>query len=104
MTLRARLAVGLAIIAIVLVVPLIIARNAMTKLHGEVEALQTREIKASLALGNLADALAEVRRSEFGLGVFKSDSAHQELIAAIGIARRWADSLLATAPDTSMPA
>ena len=69
MTLRARLAVGLAIIAIVLVVPLIIARNAMRDLHVEVEALQTREIKASLALSNLTDALAEVRTREFGLGV-----------------------------------
>jgi signal transduction histidine kinase len=103
MTLRARLAVGLAIIAIVLVVPLIIARNAMTELHDEVEALQKREIKASLALGQLADALAEVGAREVGLGVFKSDSAHRELLAGIRIARSWADSLLAYAPDSTAP-
>ena len=103
MTLRARLAVGLAIIAIVLVVPLIIARNAMEKLHTEVEALQTTELTASLALGNLADALAEVRARELSLGVFKNDSAHRALITGIGIARGWADSLLATAPDSTAP-
>ena len=103
MTLRARLAVGLAIIAIVLVVPLIIARNAMTQLHTEVEALQDRELKASLALGTLADALAEVSAREVGLGVVATDSAHRELIAAIGIARNWADSLSANAPDSNPP-
>src|SRR5688572_10113788 len=103
MTLRARLALGLAIIAIVLVVPLIIARNAMTELHNEVEALQNREIKASLALGTLADALAEVSAREVGLGVVATDSAHRELIAAIGIARNWADSLRANAPDSNPP-
>ena len=103
MTLRARLAVGLAIIAIVLVVPLIIARDAMTKLHDEVEVLQNTEIKASLVLGQLTDALAEVSTREFGLGVFKSDSAHRELLAAIKIARSLSDSLLAYAPDTLGP-
>jgi signal transduction histidine kinase len=103
MTLRARLAVGLAIIAIVLVVPLIIARNAMTELHNEVEALQDKELKASLALGTLADALAEVSAREVGLGVVATDSAHRELIAAIGIAQRWADSLRANAPDSNPP-
>jgi signal transduction histidine kinase len=103
MTLRARLAVGLAIIALVLVVPLIIARNAMTELHSEVEALQTRELKASLALGNLADALAEVSAREVGLGVVKTDSAHHEVITAIRVARIWADSLLVNAPDSGPP-
>ena len=34
MTLRARLALGLAIIALVLIVPLVVARNAMNELHG----------------------------------------------------------------------
>ena len=102
-TLRARLAVGLAIIAIVLVVPLVIARNAMMKLQDEVEGLQNRELKASIALGNLADALAEVRAREFGLGVFKTDSAHRELLKGIGVARAWADSLFAFAPDTTAP-
>ena len=103
MTLRARLAVGLAIIAIVLVVPLIIARNAMTELHSEVEALQTTELKASLALASLADALAEVSAREVGLGVVKTDSAHREVIMAIGAARSWADSLLINAPDSGPP-
>ena len=103
MTLRARLAVGLAIIAIVLVVPLIIARTAMTTLHNEVEGLQNREIKASLALGQLTDALADVSTREFGLGVFKSDSAHGELLAGIRIARSWADSLMLYAPENTAP-
>ena len=104
MTLRARLAVGLAIIALVLVVPLIIARTAMTKLHTEVAALQNREVKASLVLGNLRDALADVRTQEVGLTVIKSDSAHRELVSAIGVARRHADTLVTITQDTNPPA
>jgi signal transduction histidine kinase len=103
MTLRARLALGLAIIAIVLFVPLAIARNAMTELHDQVEELQSQELRASLALGNLRDVLADVRAREFGLGVMKNDSAHRELVTTIATARRWADSLVGSARDKDQP-
>ena len=74
MTLRARLVVGLAIIALVLIVPLVIARNAMINLHDQVTQLQTRELRTSIFLGALRDAVADVRAREVALGVANGDS------------------------------
>src|SRR5688572_5627965 len=69
MTLRSRLALGLLIIAAVLVVPLIVARASMQRLHGQVRSLREGEFQASLLLGRLRDALADVRAREVALGV-----------------------------------
>jgi signal transduction histidine kinase len=104
MTLRARLVVGLAIIALVLIVPLVIARNAMIDLHDQVTELQEREVHTSISLGSLRDALADVRAREVELGVTKGDSTvHQELVATIRTARNWADSVTATFADSAVP-
>ena len=75
MTLRARLVVGLAIIAIVLIVPLVIARSAMIDLHDQVTQLQNREVSTSISLGSLRDAIADVRARDVALGVTKGDTA-----------------------------
>jgi two-component system, OmpR family, sensor histidine kinase BaeS len=101
MTLRARLALGLAIIAAVLVVPLLIVRSAMIGLHADVVRLQTKEFRTSLALGNLRDALADVHESEEKLGIFKTDSLHQELQRAIGAARGYAATVAEGIEDTA---
>ena len=103
MTLRARLAVGLAIMALVLVVPLVIARNAMTQLHDDVTQLRDKELKSSLALGNLRDALAEVRAGDDALGIVASDAAYQQLTEAIRLARVYTDSLTEALQDTTPP-
>ncbi|HKH93612.1 MAG TPA: HAMP domain-containing sensor histidine kinase [Gemmatimonadaceae bacterium] len=103
MTLRARLAVGLAIMALVLVVPLAIAREAMTKLHDDVTQLRDKELKSSLALGNLRDALAEVRAGDDALGIVGTDTVYQRLTEAISLARVYADSLTLALQDTSSP-
>ena len=100
MTLRARLAVGLAIMALVLVVPLAIARNAMTELHVDVTQLRDNELKSSLALGNLRDALAEVRAGDVPLGVVGNDTAYQQLTEGIRLARLYTDSLTIALQDT----
>ena len=49
MTLRSRLALGLVIIAAVLVVPLVVARSSMQDLHGQVRSLREGEFQASLS-------------------------------------------------------
>ena len=104
MTLRARLVVGLAIIALVLIVPLIIARNAMIDLHSQVTALRDKEVRSSIALGNLRDAVAEVRAREVALGVTNGDTGvYQELRAKIALAQSLADSVAATFPDSAGP-
>jgi signal transduction histidine kinase len=103
MTLRARLAVGLAIIAIVLVVPLVIARNAMTQLNDEVTQLRDKELRTSLALGNLRDALADVRATDVALGIVGTDTVYRQLRDAIQLARRNADSVAAAFQEGAAP-
>ena len=93
MTLRSRLALGLVFIAAVLVVPLIVARTSMQRLHGQVRSLREGEFQASLLLGRLRDALADVRAREVALGVVKSDTVHAELRDALRRAEALTDSL-----------
>ena len=103
MTLRARLAVGLAIIAIVLIVPLLIARKAMLELHAEIVALRDSNVKTSVYLGNLRDAVAEVRAREVQLGVVTEQRSYEDLLAALRVARLWSDSVGATYIDSTKP-
>ncbi len=93
MTLRARLALSLVIIAAVLIVPLIVARFSMQALHGEMRDLREGDFKASLTLGRLRDALAEVRAREVALYGLKSDAANQNLQGALQKAAGLTDTL-----------
>ena len=93
MTLRSRLALGLVIIAAVLVVPLVVARASMQRLHGQVRSLREGEFQASLVLGRLRDALGDVRQREVALSVVKSDTVHAQLREALARAEALADSL-----------
>ena len=93
MTLRSRLALGLVIIAAVLVVPLIVARASLQRLHGQVRSLREGEFQASLVLGRLRDALDDVRERELALGVVTSDTVHAQLQRALTLAETLADSL-----------
>lgn len=93
MTLRSRLALGLVIIAAVLVVPLVVARTSMQRLHGQVRSLREGEFQASLVLGRLRDALGDVRQREVALSVVRSDTVHAQLRAALSRAEALADSL-----------
>jgi signal transduction histidine kinase len=93
MTLRSRLALGLVIIAAVLMVPLFVARTALQRLHGQVRSLREGEFQASLVLGRLRDAMGDVRARELALGVTPSDAAHDDLQQALAKATALADSL-----------
>ncbi|MES2178786.1 MAG: HAMP domain-containing sensor histidine kinase [Gemmatimonadota bacterium] len=93
MTLRARLALSLVIIAGVLIVPLLVARNSIVRLHSDVRDLREGEFQASLVLGRLRDALADVRAREVALSVVKSDTVLAQLDGALRRASALADSL-----------
>ena len=93
MTLRGRLAVSLTIIAVVLVVPLVLAFASMKQLHGEMKLLRSSDFQASLVLGRLRDALADVRSREIALGAVKGDTMRDRLTAAIHRAGILTDSL-----------
>lgn len=93
MTLRTRLALSLVIIAAVLVVPLVVARFAMQSLHREMRELREGDFQASLLLGRLRDAVADVRAREVALGVLASDTANTDLRTSLTKARSLNDSL-----------
>ena len=101
MTLRARLALGLVIIAAVLIVPLVVARVSLQRLHDQVRSLREGEFQASLVLGRLRDALADVRAREVALGVVQSDTVHTQLRDALRRAGALADSLDRYAVDSA---
>ncbi len=93
MTLRTRLALGLVVIAFVLIVPLIVAHRSMQRLHSDITALRENEFQASLILGRLRDAIADVRAREVAVAVVKTDTVHVELQHALVRAGALADSL-----------
>jgi signal transduction histidine kinase len=93
MTLRARLALSLVLIAVVLLVPLLMARNAMQQQHEELSALREGEFAASLALGNLRDAMGDVRARQIALEVVKSDTVRTQLVTALAHARTFSANL-----------
>ncbi|MBA3671890.1 MAG: hypothetical protein H0W68_07695, partial [Gemmatimonadaceae bacterium] len=93
MTLRARLALGLVVIAVVLMVPLAVARQSIKRLHGDVRALREGEFQASLVLGRLRDALADVRSREVAFAAVNPDTVHAQLAAALRRADVLTDSL-----------
>jgi len=101
MTLRARLALGLAIIAVVLLVPLLVVRERLGRLHTQVIELRDREFKASIALGNLRDALGDVAGRETALGIVKNDTVHEQLLKAIRTAQGHAATITSTSRDTA---
>ena len=103
MTLRARLALGLAIIAVVLLVPLIVTRSGMLDLHDDMRQLQSTEFAASLRLGRVRDALSEVRDREFALAVVEPhlvEGTHDQLVGNLTTARAVADTLMRTSGST----
>ena len=100
MTLRARLVLGLAIIAVILVVPLLVVRQRLAQLHTEVIELRDNDLRASLALGNLRDALANMRDRELALAFLGTDTVHAQLRSAIEEAKFSAATLTENSQDS----
>jgi len=101
MTLRTRLALSLVVIAAVLVVPLLVARRAIGRLETDVRELREVEFRASLTLGSLRDAIADVRAREVALNLAASDTVRDQLNAALQHATLAADSLVRFKLDSS---
>jgi signal transduction histidine kinase len=93
MTLRSRLALGLVSIAIILVIPLLIAVRSLDGLHRDARDLQHEEFAASLLLGGLRESLADLRRQEIRLGVAPDTAARNAVATRIAEVSRLADSL-----------
>jgi signal transduction histidine kinase len=93
MTLRSRLILGLLTIAIILVIPLLIAVQAMDRLHRDARTLRDREFAASLLLGRLREGLNDLRRAETAL-LFVHDPRTRDMMEKqLDSVDRLADSL-----------
>ena len=93
MTLRSRLAIGLITIAVILVIPLLIAVQSLDRLHRETRALQRGEFAGSLLLGRLRESLNDLRRVETNLGLLHDSSSLDAMATQIAEVRELADSL-----------
>jgi signal transduction histidine kinase len=92
-TLRSRLAAALLTIAVILVIPLLIAVQSLDGLHRDAIALRNGEFAASLLLGRLREGLYDLRHQETRL-LFVHDSAARDAITKQIIdARQLVDSL-----------
>jgi signal transduction histidine kinase len=80
-TIRARLALGLFAIAVVLLLPLVLALRSLDRVHDETEALRDREFAASLLLGRMRAAAEDLRGAETAL-LFVSTNASRDAMAA----------------------
>lgn len=93
MKLRTRLILGLLTIAIILVIPLLIAVRAMDRLHRDARALRDQEFAASLLLGRLREGLSDLRRNETAL-LFVHDARTRDVMdKQLSVVSRMADSL-----------
>src|SRR5690348_91477 len=93
MTLRTRLILGLLTIAIILVIPLLIAVQAMDRLHRDARALRDQEFAASLLLGRLREGLNDLRRFETALLFVHDGRTRDAMDKQLTVVTSMADSL-----------
>jgi signal transduction histidine kinase len=93
MTLRSRLAVGLVIIAVILLGPLVFAIRSLSRLNDDALALRDREFAASLLLGRLREGLDELRRLELALLFSKDVSSRDAMEKQVAHVNALTDSL-----------
>ncbi|CAN5687424.1 hypothetical protein BH23GEM1_BH23GEM1_08820 [soil metagenome] len=86
MTLRARLSVGLIGIALVLLVPLLLALNSLERLEETNRELRDTDFAASIAIGRLRTATDDVRAAENALLFVHDDSSRRRMAAHIASA------------------
>ena len=93
MTLRTRLTLGLLTIAVILVVPLLLATRSLGRLHDDTRALRDGEFAASLVLSRARDALNAVRTNELAVLFVREDQSITKMMASIREVEQLADSL-----------
>ena len=93
MTLRARLSVGLIGIALVLLVPLLLALNGLERLEDANRELRDTDFAASIVIGRLRTATDDVRAAENALLFVHDDSSRRRMAAHIASADSLANLL-----------
>ena len=93
MTLRTRLTLGLLTIAVILVVPLLLATRSLNRLHSDMRALRDGEFVASLLLSRTREALNAVRANELAVLFVPKDESLTKMLGSIREVEQLADSL-----------
>lgn len=93
MTLRLRLALGIAGMLLVMLVPLIIALRAMQQLRHDTERLRDIEFSTSLVLGLGRTSLQELDQSKEYLSLFPEERTRLRFATQVDSLRRFVDSL-----------
>jgi signal transduction histidine kinase len=93
MTLRGRLTLGLLTIAVILIVPLLIATRSLGRLYGDAKQLRDGDLAASLLLGRLRDAVSDLRSAELAVLFVREERSGTAMMDRIVEAERIADSL-----------
>jgi len=93
MTLRSRLSAGLLAIAIILVVPMVLAVRSMEQMHRTARELRDGEFAASLLLGRLREELSELRRQEIALLFVHDVGSRDKMARSVGSVSLLSDSL-----------
>jgi signal transduction histidine kinase len=93
MTIRTRLGLGFLAVAVILVLPLVVALRALERLQDETIALRDNEFAASLLLGRMRSHTDELRQAETAILLFPSDATHDRISAAIDSIAVRTDSL-----------
>jgi signal transduction histidine kinase len=93
MTLRSRLTLGLLTIAVILIVPLLIATRSLNRLHSEAKALRDGEFAASLLLGRVRDAINDLRTAELPVLFVRDEKSRETMLGHVQAVEALADSL-----------
>ena len=101
MTLRSRLILGLLNIAVLLLIPLGIALEALDQLHVTTQALRSGEFQASLILGRIRTQTDAVRSAETSQVVVHSDTTARQLAIEIARLQALTDSLRPVVRDAT---
>lgn len=101
MTLRARLTLGLLTIAVILIVPLLLAIRSLDRVHEESKMLRDGDFAGSLVLGRLREALNDLRTAELAVLFVKDQRSRQAMQQRVQEVQRLADSLQAYKLDTA---
>ena len=91
--LRARLALGLATIAIVMVAPLFMALNSLQRQAALTQSLRDRDFSASLLLGRIRSSTDDLRRTETALLYVRTPEMRDSMSALVNRLHAMADSL-----------
>ncbi|MGQ0646255.1 MAG: ATP-binding protein [Gemmatimonadaceae bacterium] len=103
MTLRTRLALGIAAMVVVMLVPLALSLRAIQDLRRDTERLRDVEFRAAVLLGRARTATQEIEQNKMYLSLFPNSPTAVQFAAKLDTLRIHIDSLGAIASTVTVP-